>query len=103
VRDHSTAMMYFVQNVTGLALTLVATYSEDSSKLEKQVYNANIRKLYFQANLCEVFVEDRKQHYCGDLGWADLLFMKSSRIIILLVCRQAIPLLSRSVNLIAYH
>jgi len=36
--------------------------------LKVQVYNINIRKLYFQANLCEVFAEDEKQHYCGDLG-----------------------------------
>jgi len=68
-----------------------------------QVYNINIRKLHFQANLCEVVAEDKKQHYCGDLvlGWADLLFMQSSKIIILHVCRQDIPLISRSVNLIA--
>jgi len=70
-----------------------------------QVYNINIRKLHFQANLCEVLAEDKKQHYCGDLvlRWADLLFMKSSTIIILNVCRQVIPLISRSVNLIAYQ
>jgi len=42
-----------------------------------QVYNINLRKLHFQANLCEFLAEDKKQHYCGDLvlGWADLLFM----------------------------
>jgi len=68
-----------------------------------QVYNINIRKLHFQANLCEVSAEDEKQHYCGVLGWADLLFMKSSRINILYVWRQAIPLISRSVDLIAHH
>jgi len=70
-----------------------------------QVYNINIRKLNFQENLCEVLAEDKKQHYCGDLvsGWADLLFMKSGRIIILNLCRQVIPLISRSVNLIAYQ
>ena len=22
---------------------------------------------YFQANRCEAFAEDKKQHYCGDL------------------------------------
>jgi len=27
-------------------------------------YNINIRKLYFEANLCEVSAEDEKQHYC---------------------------------------
>jgi len=27
----------------------------------------NVRKLHFQANLCEIFAEDQKQHYCGDL------------------------------------
>jgi len=32
----------------------------------------NVRKLHFQANLCEAFAEDKQQHYCGDLvlGWA---------------------------------
>ena len=28
----------------------------------------NVRKLHFQANLCEVFAENKKQHYCGDLA-----------------------------------
>jgi len=30
-----------------------------------------VRKLDFQADLCEAFTEDKKQHYCGDLvlGW----------------------------------
>jgi len=36
----------------------------------------NVRKLHFQANLCEVFAKEKKQHYCGDLvslsGWAVL-------------------------------
>jgi len=59
-----------------------------------QVYNINIRKSHFQANLCELFAEDEKQHYCGDVGWADLLFMKSSRIIISYVYRQAILLIA---------
>jgi len=31
-----------------------------------QVYN--VRKLHFQANLCEVFAEDKQQRYCGDLS-----------------------------------
>jgi len=37
-----------------------------------QVYN--VRKLHFQENHFEVFAEDKKQHYCGDLilGWAVL-------------------------------
>jgi len=26
----------------------------------------NVRKLHFQANLCEVFAEDKQQHYCED-------------------------------------
>jgi len=82
---------------------LVVTYSENRANLKMQVYNINIRKLHFEANLCEVFAEDEKQRYCGDLGWADLLFMKSSRIIILYVCIQAILLIGRSVNLLAYQ
>jgi len=38
------------------------------------VYIYYCRRLDFQANLCEAFSEDKKQHYCGDLvlGWADL-------------------------------
>jgi len=45
-----------------------------------QVYNINIRKLHFHANLCEVLAANEKQHCCGDLVWADLLYMKSSRV-----------------------
>jgi len=33
-----------------------------------------------------------------NLGWAVLLFVKSSRIIILYVCKHAILLINRSVN-----
>jgi len=29
----------------------------------------NVRKLDFQATLCEAFGEDKKQHYYGDLVW----------------------------------
>jgi len=45
---------------------LFVTYSEtDSVKFnDASVY---VRKLDFQANLCEAFAEDKKQHYCGDL------------------------------------
>jgi len=34
----------------------------------------NVRKLHFQANLCEVLAENKQQHYCGDLvlGWVVL-------------------------------
>jgi len=37
-----------------------------------QIYN--VRKLHFQANHCETFAEEKKQHYCRDLGlgWAIL-------------------------------
>ena len=43
-----------------------------------QVYN--VRKLHFQANLCEVFAEDKQQHYCEDLvlGWAVLQKLSST-------------------------
>ena len=36
-----------------------------------QVY---VRNLHFQANLWEVYAEDKQQHYCEDLalGWAVL-------------------------------
>ena len=53
---------------------MVVTYSEtDSVKFnDSSVYI--VRKLHFQVNLCEVFAEDKKQHYCGDLvlGWVVL-------------------------------
>jgi len=31
----------------------------------------NVRKLDFQAKLCEAFAEEKKENYCGDLvlGW----------------------------------
>jgi len=37
-----------------------------------QVYN--VRKLHFQANLCEAFAEDKNRPYCRELvlGWASL-------------------------------
>jgi len=36
-----------------------------------QVYN--VRKLHFQEKLCELFAEDKQQHYCEDLvlGWGE--------------------------------
>jgi len=81
VRDHSTAVISFVQKrwLTGFTVTLVVTYSETHSEkfMKMQVYD---RKLYFQANLCEVFAEDKQQHYCGDLvlGWAVLQRLSST-------------------------
>jgi len=43
-----------------------------------QVYN--VRKLHYQANLCEVFAEDKQQHYFEDviLGWAVLQKLSST-------------------------
>jgi len=29
-----------------------------------QIYN--VKKLHLQANLCEVFAENKRQNYCGD-------------------------------------
>ena len=45
---------------------------DTAQNLKMQVYN--VRKLHFQANLCEVFAENKQQHYCEDLvlGWAVL-------------------------------
>jgi len=42
-------------------------YSEtDSVKFnDSSVYN--VRKLHYEANLCDVFAEDKNHHYCGDL------------------------------------
>jgi len=55
---------------------LVATYSETHSVKfnDASVGLYNVIKLHFQANLCKVFGEDKKQRYCGDLvlGWAVL-------------------------------
>jgi len=30
-----------------------------------QIYN--VKKLHFQENLCELFAENKKQNYCGDI------------------------------------
>jgi len=71
VRDHSTAMICSVQkcnwrccNVGYQVFRTDSIYSNDASAY-------NVRKLYFQANLCETFAEDKKHHCCGDLvlGW----------------------------------
>jgi len=57
-----------------LAVTLVVTYSETDSVKFNYASVYNVRKIHFQANLCEAFAEDRKQHYYGDLvlGWGVL-------------------------------
>jgi len=69
MRDHSTAVICFVQKrrLTDFTVTLVVTYSETDSVIFGQTS-------HFQANLCEVFAEDKQQHYYGDLvlGWAVL-------------------------------
>jgi len=41
----------------------------------------NVRKLHFQANLCEVFAEDKQQHHCGDLVLERALDQRLSSII----------------------
>jgi len=48
---------------------LVVTYSETDSVSFNDASAYNVRELDFQANLCEAFVEDKKQHCCGDLVW----------------------------------
>ena len=58
MRDHSTAVICFVQKrwLIGFTVSLVVTYSEtDSVKFEDASVAYNVRKLHFQANLCEVF------------------------------------------------
>jgi len=67
----------FVQKrwLTDFTVTLVVTYSEtDSVKFKDASVGYNVGKLHFQANLCDVFAEDKQQHYCGDLvsGWVVL-------------------------------
>jgi len=39
-----------------------------------QIYN--VKKLHLQANLHDVFAEDKKQNYCGDLVFYDGQFSK---------------------------
>jgi len=50
------------------------TYPDTDSVKFNDVSVYNVTKLLFQANPCEFFAEDKKQHYCGDLvlGWAVL-------------------------------
>jgi len=67
----------FVQKrwLIGFTVTLVVTHSEkDSVKFKDASVAYNVRKLHFQANLCEVSAENKEQHYCGDLvlGWVVL-------------------------------
>ena len=76
-RPQYTAMICFVQKrwLIGFTVTFVVAYSEtDSVKLKDASVAYNVRKLQFQANLCEVFAENKQQHYCGDLasGWVVL-------------------------------
>jgi len=40
-------------------------------------------ELDFEANLCEAFAEDKKQHYCGDLVWDVELF---KRLFFIFIC-----------------
>jgi len=50
---------------------LVITYSETDSIYSNDASVYNVGELDFQANLCEAFAEDKKQHYSGELvlGW----------------------------------
>jgi len=53
---------------------LIVTYSETYSVKFNGAGVCNVRKLRFQENLFDVFAEDKRKHYCGDLilGWAVL-------------------------------
>jgi len=76
VRDDSTAMICFVQKCNWLCFNAGCHVFTN-----RHAYVYNVRKLDFQANLCEdckaisanlsAFDYDKKQHYCGDLvlGW----------------------------------
>jgi len=59
-----------------------------------QVYR--VRKLHFRKISAKILPKKKGQHHCGDLvlGRAVLLFVKSSKIIILYVCKQAILLIN---------
>ena len=56
---------------SGFAVTLAVTYSDTDSVYFNNASVYNVRKLDYQANLCEAFAEYKKQHYCGDsvLEW----------------------------------
>jgi len=103
-------LIYEVLNIRDFSKLLRLLFATPQKLLRDPIWDRDppvgnhcIKKLHFQTSLCEVFAKDKKQHHCGDLGWAVLLFMKSIRIILSHVCRQAIPLISRSVNLMAYE
>jgi len=55
---------------------------------------------YIFRHISRSFAKDKRQKFCGDLvlGWAVLLFVKSSRIIILYMCKQTVFLITRRVN-----
>ena len=59
-------MIYFVQKCNWFCSKVGCHVFRKQSKFKDASYNINIRKLHFQANLCEVFAENEKQHYCGD-------------------------------------
>jgi len=58
-------------------VTLFVTYSETDSVKFNDSCVYNVRKLHFQANLCEVVAEDKNQHYCGDLILVWAVFQKT--------------------------
>jgi len=72
VRDHSTAMICSVQKCNWLCCNVGCHVFRNRQRIYFNNASVNkVRKLDFQANLCEAFAEDKKQNYCGDLvlGW----------------------------------
>ena len=57
---------YSRKNLTGFAVALLVTCLETASIEFNDSSVCNVKKLHFQANLCEIFAEDKK-HYCGYL------------------------------------
>jgi len=62
VRDHSTAMICFVQKCNWLCRNV-------GCHINLRMQICNIKKLHLQANLCEVLEirGKQRQNYCGDI------------------------------------
>jgi len=67
VRDHSTAMICSVQKCNRLCCNVGCHVFRNRQRKFNDASVYNVRKLDFQANLCEAFAADKKQHDYGDL------------------------------------
>ena len=71
MRDYSTAIICSVQKCNWLCCNVGCHVFRNRQCIIYDASVYNVRKLDFQASLCEAFAEDKKQHYCEDLvlGW----------------------------------